>query len=436
MSAVDHRASLGAGVWGEAHALLATPPGKVDFGRQTRARSNSPGRPRLTCRAVYRAVVRQSKACGGPDADYAVSTRARLRGGGAQVVMCPAARRARTTDLWPKAHATMRLLSLPRRTSQLQVCLLTSRRARRPTGPHMCPTWQPRREGLAEASVMLGRQPTPRLPEHWDRTSTVAGLSVVCLGAVRSGVVIGGHLVFEQGNNENPEVGAPVPAPSPWGQDLPAQGAVLVAPRDRADDEPLIVRGGDNDGASYVRDRADGGGPRPVRDCADGGEPLPVRGGADEGEPRPVRDRADSGEPFLVRGGADEGESHPVRDRADDGEPLLARGGSDEGEPRVAGSGAEYGAPPPVHSSDESEPPAVGSGADAGDDSSDGSSHTAHRGKPQPDPPAARTRAPLARVPRPHFQRRRHPPPLPHPRLPPNPSLPPGRCTSAHRRTR
>ena len=36
-------------------------------------------------------------------------------------------------------------------------------------------------------------QPNEAVPEHLDRTSTVAGPSVVCLGAVRSGAVIGGH---------------------------------------------------------------------------------------------------------------------------------------------------------------------------------------------------------------------------------------------------
>ena len=32
------------------------------------------------------------------------------------------------------------------------------------------------------------------VPEHLDRTNTVAGPSVVCIGAVRSGAVIGGRL--------------------------------------------------------------------------------------------------------------------------------------------------------------------------------------------------------------------------------------------------
>ena len=36
--------------------------------------------------------------------------------------------------------------------------------------------------------------PNETVPEHLDRTSTAAGPSVVCLGAVRSGAVIGGHM--------------------------------------------------------------------------------------------------------------------------------------------------------------------------------------------------------------------------------------------------
>ena len=36
--------------------------------------------------------------------------------------------------------------------------------------------------------------PKEAVPEHLDRTSTMAGPSVVCLAAVRSGAVIGRHL--------------------------------------------------------------------------------------------------------------------------------------------------------------------------------------------------------------------------------------------------
>ena len=36
--------------------------------------------------------------------------------------------------------------------------------------------------------------PKEAVPEHFDCTSTVAGLFVVCPGAVRCGAVIGGHL--------------------------------------------------------------------------------------------------------------------------------------------------------------------------------------------------------------------------------------------------
>ena len=40
-----------------------------------------------------------------------------------------------------------------------------------------------------------GRSVEETVPQHLDRTNTVAGLSVVCVGAVRSSAVVGGHLV-------------------------------------------------------------------------------------------------------------------------------------------------------------------------------------------------------------------------------------------------
>ena len=56
--------------------------------------------------------------------------------------------------------------------------------------------WQPGspRGGGWEGWGGWGRRPEETLPEHLDRTSTVAGPSVVCTGAVRSGAVIGGRL--------------------------------------------------------------------------------------------------------------------------------------------------------------------------------------------------------------------------------------------------
>ena len=48
--------------------------------------------------------------------------------------------------------------------------------------------------GLKRAPSVPGCPPKEAVPEHLDRTVTVAGPSVVCLGAVRSGAVIGQHL--------------------------------------------------------------------------------------------------------------------------------------------------------------------------------------------------------------------------------------------------
>ena len=118
--------------------------------------------------------------------------------------MPPGARAVPAPPTWLEAHTTCGCrphLSFPRRTQLLQVCLVASRRASRQTGPHLarpgCLCGRAAGPGLGGAETPplgRGRPPKEALPHDFDCTSTVAGPSVMCLGAVRSGAVGGGCL--------------------------------------------------------------------------------------------------------------------------------------------------------------------------------------------------------------------------------------------------
>ena len=136
---------------------------------------------------------------------YVVRTWARLRGGRAQVAECGVrARRADTGDLDSKltCHVVAGLASAfccthapPRCAWQHAAGLAVKRdrtcarlacRGGRPPGPKI---------GGLERPPWAQGLPREAVPEHLDRTSTVAGSSVVCIWAVQTGAVIGQHRV-------------------------------------------------------------------------------------------------------------------------------------------------------------------------------------------------------------------------------------------------